>query len=199
MSFLPEEIELQEFLSAVGGYDKREVREFLHAVAEELREKNARIQQLGEEIRSLRNESEATDAAGERELADALSSVTELVTRLRAEIVGAGSVAESLRDVQRGLHVVLEALERSTPDRVIHIPDAAAGQEEAQAVEPQESDESVKPGALPAIETPIHPNIDVEVVDLTSTGDPGTAPPPEWDELLADPDERLVRPPRTED
>lgn len=112
MEFHPDDIAGRDFLSAVGGFDREEVRRFLEAVAAEVREKNRRIDDLTEKVRMLEaRSSEPTAMSVDTTSLDQLQDeASGLVAELRSSVEEASSLVSELRRVEQE-----ETSEPSTP------------------------------------------------------------------------------------
>lgn len=140
MTFTPEQVEKMEFLTAVRGYDKEEVRRFLGALADEMRAAERTAESLERDVASAPEPS----AAPAPDLEDAARLTAELGQHLSTAVrlvEGLGSASPA--DGTSGVSPVAAEIPRRPP----------AARRESLRAAPER------------------------------TG----GPPPEWEELLADP------------
>lgn len=166
MEFSPDDVAGREFLSAVGGFDREEVRQFLDAVAAQIRDKNRQIKELNDKVSALEEELSQRPAAPAVDvtlLTDLQNQSRELVRELHSTTDEMSALVSELRDAQQ---VVVESSERAAIAR------KTESSESTQAgVEPSDPSASVDSAGPPA-----------------GAEQPSAATPAEWEALLSDPE-----------
>jgi len=104
MELRPEDIPDRQFLSAIAGFDRQEVRLFLAAVAAQLEEKNREVAQLKRRVRSLEASSAETEQTPPFDgglLVDLQNQIGALVVELHKLLNDALSLVSELREAKR--------------------------------------------------------------------------------------------------
>jgi DivIVA domain-containing protein len=217
MPFTPEEVERQEFASSLTGYDKTEVRAFLRALAAQLRREAdgqplrvaidkdliARTRELIDRSEnSLRRLAKAAEESGHLNvvrLKDEAAADRQALTRM---------AKEAMAGIQETLSTHLQEQEthkREEPDARqpengddqqallklvemlgVQIAKLRSDIEQRFAVaRSQVAPTPAQPTAAPNLETPTGPDAEIRLDEPEAeVGDP----PPEWDELMSEPD-----------
>ena len=187
MTFTPEQVETQEFLTSVRGYDRVEVKKFLTVIAAQIRANEERIVELERRL--------ATATLGPGATRSDLEDVSRLTSELGRHLSTAARLVEELRQPEP------EAVPEPEPE-VVPEPEAEAVPEPV--VVPEAAPEAVpEPDPQPAVAIDLDPEPEpapervVELEPRTPASAPApppassrrSSPPPEWEELLSDPNE----------
>lgn len=196
-SFTPDEIEKQEFLSSIRGYDKEEVRAFLVAVAGELRSLQDRAAGL-----SQSEEDHSLDDRIDQFLGSAASSVEEMQTAVREETLALQRARMEMEAIHSEVQETMQSLARAAEAQAAAAsapPPATPHKEPTVVLDPDpvpEKRESAPPLRSTRREVQVvtgEADVEVETKsngssrDVDETKEPAK-PPAQWEELLADPD-----------
>ncbi|MDQ3940703.1 MAG: DivIVA domain-containing protein [Actinomycetota bacterium] len=206
-SFSPREIENQEFLSRVGGYDKEEVREFLRALAKEfetlleaIEASSARDAYASEHVEELVRSIEATVSTLQGKIDEEVGALHEAqlemktlrseahrtLRNLREAIALVGQAEQALARIQK---TAAEMDVTFSEPKTIVLPDTvtpAEPEDDAGPIVPR-----AKPGPTRRTEAAgAHPESATNGRNRDAdTLPPATMKPPaQWEELLADPE-----------
>ena len=163
VTFTPEQVESQEFLTSFRGYDREEVRRFLTVVAAQMRENLELIATLEREL--------ATSRAAGGAMPD-VEEATRLAAELGRHLSTAARLIEDLHNAQRR---PAPEPAPAPPGPAIPPPAAPTG---VPAVDPEP----------PAPEPPAPPPQGRRPSPSVPADRRRTVLPPEWEDLLSDPD-----------
>ena len=188
MTFTPEQVESQEFLGAFRGYDKKEVRNFLTVLADQMRVTEKRAAALEQGLANAGTEhppppvdlQEAAGLAAElsRHLATAVELIEDL-NRASEKAAVAGPPADQIP--------APESSSQAPPDA------SAEGEPEAEPSDTPEPERSVtfEPERGTLADPPPAPSAPYEPASVAApqrrADRTHLEPPPEWEDLLADP------------